>query len=962
LLLQWPAAAAALVAAAAAQCCCWQLLRRRLLLLLLRFLLLLLLRRLLRFLRLLLLRLLLLLQCCCCCCCWCCLVACNMMAGTCALERAWLHFAGALQARDSYWPCPDPALVERRLARLARDLCAELDRVQPRELEEDLERAAPRGRGRARDAARQGEDVARLVASAQVLVGQWLAAQPGTAVSAEPGARFRLAVLAMPDMVEARLALAELSLRHAWPGAREEIARAARAALAGGAGAAGRKRARVGHDDRVNAVITGGAVSEAAWRERQLSAKAQAMYTCALVELSGGSSRSADALLSELGFRYRLSDAVFSSAPPKKSASPACGFLRVLDGVLCAPELELLQRCFGPRSAYWSAQQYDHPACGHVSHVVCADRLVRARHCVERVILERLLPLAEKAPWCSGSSARPLAYCEWWAHRRDATPMHYGCDEGSLKHGLGLKHPEVSLVLYLGATGSPTLVTCARFGDLSGEQAFPLAGELCFPRDNRVLMFDGALLHGVVPRPGLTSFKDETRVTLMVRFWADDVMRVPYVQGLRPQANMEVPDGSAGPDYGFPLDEWPMDSVSTSSSKKSHKKQAHKQPSAGSTVHVPHVWQRIQGSKVGRMSLPLEQAAPSMFVDKYFVRSLAELDAETALYAFPSWPSLEQLATRLMGGGGEKTDQEGEHAEHEDEEDEQPAAADDEEEHLELGEPEEESEERMGMQLAFALNSLVRVWSDERDDSRSDERDDSRSDERDDSRSDERDDSRSDERDDSRSDERDDSRSDERDDSRSDSSECESDNCNDEIRAQVAQLLVGLCARHERARTILANSRAFRDELRDRIRGNDAMACALAWIITRDPAARGPLLQNGLHGVMEETLLDSSEQDEDSAMPIRHSLAGALAYCEQERVTPKELAAALAAHLRQLAEFEQQQSKQELWPGFHQDVAEHVDALNQLASREPVLLDAIRADPLIARMIEWSTSETAKTG
>jgi hypothetical protein len=904
-----------------------------------------------------------------------------MTEGSDALERAWLHLAGAVQARDSYWPSPDPASVERRIARLARELCAELDRVQPRSREALSEAAAEqehrRGRRRAAESADAttpcfSADVARLVAEAQVLAGQWCASQPGDERACEARARLRLALRCAPDMVEARVALAELSLRHAWAGARELIASAARAGVAGEQRERAAKRARGGRRRDAGA----GAVSDAAWRERQVAAKAQAMYTCALVELSGGSPRSADALLHELGFRLRLSDAVFAS--PDSAAAAAAVAARgkaeararlrlpvsVLDGALCAGELELLQRCFGPRSAYWSAQQYEHPSCGYVSHVVSAS--ARARHCVERVVLERLLPLAAEArrAW-SGSSSRPLAYCEWWAHRRDAMgghQLHYDSDEGSLKRGLGLKHPEVSVVLYLraGLAGSPTLVTSQRFGEVSlddddddenQEELADVCGELCFPRDNRLLMFDGSLLHGVVPRPGRSETVrgdqsargelDDSRVTLMVGFWADDVTRVPYQEGLRPQANMEVPHGGVSPEWarapGFRLDEWPRDSSSKSNGNKSKdndKKAAHARPSAGSTVHVPHVWQRIGIEPRQNADEALEQAA-SMFVAKYFLRSPAELDAETALYAFPSWPSLEQLTTRLMGCEQDHHQRSG--GEEEEEEEQQQEAE---------GESEEESEERMGMQLAFALNSLVRVWGDERD---------------------------------------------ERDERDYEEQEGEPDDENDEIRNQAAQLMLGLCARHERARVILANSRPFRDELRDRIRGSDAMACALAWSITRDPAARGPLLQDGLQACMEDVLLIGEEQEqeqtqeqtqeqeqqqkqkghghdarqghdaeaesdeEDGPVATRHCLAGALAYCEQGRVSRKELVASLAASLRQLAQFEMQ--SYELWPGFRDDVVEHVDALKQLAAREPALLEAIRADPHIARMLASASAE-----
>ena len=69
-------------------------------------------------------------------------------------------------------------------------------------------------------------------------------------------------------------------------------------------------------------------------------------------------------------------------------------------------------------------------------------------------------------------------------------------DEARLRRGEGVHCPLVSSVLYLEAGGgAPTLVAEQRYGD--GELA--QRGWLAQPARGRLLMFEGSLLHGVLP-------------------------------------------------------------------------------------------------------------------------------------------------------------------------------------------------------------------------------------------------------------------------------------------------------------------------------------------------------------------------------------------------------------------------------------------------------------------------------
>jgi hypothetical protein len=74
--------------------------------------------------------------------------------------------------------------------------------------------------------------------------------------------------------------------------------------------------------------------------------------------------------------------------------------------------------------------------------------------------------------------------------------------------------------------GAPTLV-CNQylFGNRTND------GFLCYPRLNRLVAFDGSLLHGVVPGiPSKVSSEDgdNHRITLMMGFWRDVTLTVPH--------------------------------------------------------------------------------------------------------------------------------------------------------------------------------------------------------------------------------------------------------------------------------------------------------------------------------------------------------------------------------------------------------------------------------------------------
>ncbi len=86
---------------------------------------------------------------------------------------------------------------------------------------------------------------------------------------------------------------------------------------------------------------------------------------------------------------------------------------------------------------------------------------------------------------------------EWWVHSRPHSSghqLHYDSDETSLENGTKKpRHPVISVVVYVSGSniGGPTLMTDQVLGGSLAEK-----GWMCFPGDNRILLFNANYLHG----------------------------------------------------------------------------------------------------------------------------------------------------------------------------------------------------------------------------------------------------------------------------------------------------------------------------------------------------------------------------------------------------------------------------------------------------------------------------------
>jgi len=87
-------------------------------------------------------------------------------------------------------------------------------------------------------------------------------------------------------------------------------------------------------------------------------------------------------------------------------------------------------------------------------------------------------------------------YAEWWCHCRPHHSGHQLHFDSDAEGQGGVRNPIVSTVCYLsGGIGGPTLVTDQHFSDT----AVAAHGWLVHPAVNRLCMFDGSVLHGVLP-------------------------------------------------------------------------------------------------------------------------------------------------------------------------------------------------------------------------------------------------------------------------------------------------------------------------------------------------------------------------------------------------------------------------------------------------------------------------------
>ncbi|CAM9724621.1 unnamed protein product, partial [Phaeothamnion confervicola] len=306
--------------------------------------------------------------------------------------------------------------------------------------------------------------------------------------------------------------------------------------------------------------------------------KSEILQQLAMLLCQTGRDAEARQILLPLGFRYRLAREVLcydkinepAGGANCSSSSGGCGgsgsksggsnnggsggskrrsgndddrrYVRAVDDALPPELLHGMRIGLCADAPFWAAHGYIDPfnPPPYFSYALRLARDAGKRKPTKggRVVL-RLLKLAQEF----FPAAARANYAEWWAHCRPHSSghqMHFDSDN----EGVGIvRNPICSCVLFVdGGCGGPTLVT-------DQTMAGPLArsGWLVHPKTNRVVVFDGSVLHGVVPGRGLSTDAQDSdrggerrRVTFMCAFWEDLRLR-PRRPGAPPGASMPLP-------------------------------------------------------------------------------------------------------------------------------------------------------------------------------------------------------------------------------------------------------------------------------------------------------------------------------------------------------------------------------------------------------------------------------------
>mmetsp|Transcript_11221 Transcript_11221/g.13590 ORF Transcript_11221/g.13590 Transcript_11221/m.13590 type:complete len:333 (+) Transcript_11221:55-1053(+) len=232
-------------------------------------------------------------------------------------------------------------------------------------------------------------------------------------------------------------------------------------------------------------------------------------------------------LLLKLGYKFRLAPNIVRYQLTKKL--PASGVKNennccsIYDSILLQNELRVLQEVFAPSSCFWRQHGYVEGQTNEYFSYAFSLKEPNGGGLMQTIGCRLIEQMSGKFP-----GLKDAEYIEWWAHCRpheSGHQLHFdSADEGKNK----VLNPISSAVLYIqGEVGGPTLVTDQRISD----RKLASKGWLCFPAVNRICMFDGTLLHMVVPGRQDTQFietlkqegidRNERRVTVMISFWKE---------------------------------------------------------------------------------------------------------------------------------------------------------------------------------------------------------------------------------------------------------------------------------------------------------------------------------------------------------------------------------------------------------------------------------------------------------
>lgn len=249
------------------------------------------------------------------------------------------------------------------------------------------------------------------------------------------------------------------------------------------------------------------------------SVRVKAGEKLALLLLQSNRATEAGIILAELGYTFRIAQSILNERTTLLSPLlPACQsrarpYCCVFDNFLMESELHHLKDCFMDMDGdYWKSHKYEvEPPSPYFSYLVPLE--LSQQFGSFGSIIDRLFCLAvDQFPVTKNATI-----AEIWAHNRPHATghqLHFDSDnEGCTEI---VRNPIVSCVLYLSQdVGGPTVVTTQR---LNSQSLASTAWVVPCNQEGRLVMFDGKLLHGVIPGSGSRP-PTQRRVTLMVAFW-----------------------------------------------------------------------------------------------------------------------------------------------------------------------------------------------------------------------------------------------------------------------------------------------------------------------------------------------------------------------------------------------------------------------------------------------------------
>lgn len=306
------------------------------------------------------------------------------------------------------------------------------------------------------------------------------------------------------------------------------------------------------------------------------------------------------------GWRYRLAPWVLRypipEAPLTVEASQASP-LKVLEGAWPPALLRHLQELLRPGAAFWREHGYDEVlGSGENGYFSYLHSLTGPAASTMDLAARHVLSVAKAYfPELAEATA-----AEWWAHCRPHVcghQMHFDSDNEGVG---GARHPICSCVAFVDAPdgfGGPTLVTDQKLSDSS----LAARGWLVYPKTGRLAVYDGSVLHGVLPghgEPPATTAKGSRRITWMVAFWKQIQLRPFGSDGLA-GSSRPLPDTSGPAQIGSKRYTWQQELALSSISLDSDLKGA-TDPLVLPLASWPAVWVPVEPSAKdsGPVSLP----------------------------------------------------------------------------------------------------------------------------------------------------------------------------------------------------------------------------------------------------------------------------------------------------------------------------------------------------------------------